>query len=133
MTNKLGELKEVHLLIEAWYQKESDKVHHQSRIDEFQAHETTTLYHHELIKNVIKKSSILRLKTEEGLIEGHSKCAKYLEQTVEDLLLSQPDLSEVAQDTLLTEVKRVFTDKDNEVFLKLPTKEAVLKVLLNWI
>ena len=60
-TNKLVELKEVHLLMEAWYQQESAKVQYQSRLDEFQHNEKTTLYNHELLKKTIKKSSILRL------------------------------------------------------------------------
>ena len=37
--NKLGELKTVHLLIEQWYSKESEKVQHQSRVREFQTSE----------------------------------------------------------------------------------------------
>ena len=41
LTSKLGELKEVHLLIEAWYQKESEKVQHQSRVQEIQNNEKT--------------------------------------------------------------------------------------------
>ena len=41
--NKLGELKEVHLLIEAWYQQESEKVQYQSKVEEFQSNERTTL------------------------------------------------------------------------------------------
>ena len=35
MNNMLGEQKEVHLLVEAWYRKESEKVQHQSSVDEF--------------------------------------------------------------------------------------------------
>ena len=46
-TNKLGELKEVHLLIEAWYQEESQKVQYQSRVDEFQQNEKS----HSIIMN----------------------------------------------------------------------------------
>ena len=125
----LGELKEVHLLVEAWYQKESEKVQHQSRVDEFQMNEKTTLYHHELLKKVIKKTSILKLQTENGLLEGHSHCAKYLEKTVEDLLLHPAALDQVAKDILLKEVQVVFTENDNKKFLTKPKKETVLKVL----
>ena len=96
LTNKLGELKEVHLLMEAWYQKESEKVKYQSRLDEFQQNEKTTLYHHELLKKTIKKSSILRLQTDNGIIEGHEACDKFLEKTVEDLLLHPAELDEMA-------------------------------------
>ena len=76
----LGELNEVQLLIEAWYQKESEKVQHQARVEKFQNNEKTALYHHELLKKVIKKSSILKLQTENGLLEGHDACASYLEK-----------------------------------------------------
>ena len=129
--NKLGELKEVHLLIEAWYQKESEKVQHQSRIEEFQNIEKTTLYHHELLKKIIKKTSILRLQTENGLLEGHDACAKFLEKTVEDLLLHPAELDEMAQETLLKEVQVVFTEQDNMKFLTSPTKVVIEKVLCN--
>ena len=129
LTNKLGELKEVHLLIEAWYQQESEKVQHQSRLEEFQKDEKTTLYHHELLKKVIKKSSILKLQTDDGMLEGHEACSKFLEKTVEDLLLNPAVLDKVAQDILLNEVEVVFTDKDNKKFLTSPTKDMVLKVI----
>ena len=129
LTNKLGELKEVHLLIEAWYQKESQKVQFQSRVDEFQHNEKTTLYHHELLKKTIRKSSILKLQTDNGTLEGHEACANFLEKTVEDLLMHTADLDMVAQETLLKEVKVVFTEQDNKKFLTPPTKEKVRKVL----
>ena len=44
VTYKLGELKTVHLLIEQWYSKESEKVQHQSRVREFQVAEQTSIY-----------------------------------------------------------------------------------------
>ena len=129
LTNKLGELKEVHILIEAWYHQESEKVQHQSRLDEFQRDEKTTLYHHELLRKVIKKSSILKLQTDHGLLEGHEQCSEYLEKTVEDLLLNPAALDEVAQDILLNELDVVFTEQDNKKFLTSPTKDKVLKVI----
>ena len=129
MNSMLGELKKVHLLIESWYQKESEKVQHQSRLDEFQRNEKTTLYHHELLKKVIKKSSILKLQTDMGLLEGHDSCAKFLEQTVEDLLLHPADLDMGAQDTLLKEIDVVFSEQDNQKFLTSPTRDKVFEVL----
>ena len=84
---RLGELMTVHLLIEKWYTRESDKIQHQSRVREFQESEKTSIYHHELHKKIIKKASILQLMTEDGLIEGHSACVTFLENTVGDLLL----------------------------------------------
>ena len=45
LKNSLGELLHVHSLIDQWYVKESQKVQMQSKIDEFQFNEKTTLYH----------------------------------------------------------------------------------------
>ena len=129
MNHKLGELKEVHQLINAWYQQESKKVQHQSRIDEFIKDEKTTLYHHELLSKVIKKTSILKLQTERELLEGHAACASYLEKTVEDLLLHPAELDLRAQETLLNEIEVVFTEEDNEKFMTAPTKEDEFKVI----
>ena len=85
------------------------------------------IYHHELHAKHIKKSSILKLVTENGTIEGHDECAKYLEKAVGDL--HPVELYVVAQDSLLREVKPVFTAKDNEMMRKKPTKEDVKLIL----
>ena len=127
--DKLGELRTIHLLIESWYNKESQKIQHQSRAKEFQESEKTSIYHHELHKKFVKKSSILQLITDSGLLEGHKACAAFLEGTVEDLLLQPPDLDHDAQLLLLEEVVPVFSDKDNSHFLSPPTEEKVLKVV----
>ena len=93
----LGELGEV----EAWYQRECEKVQHQSRVDEFQQSENTSLYHHELHKRSDKKGAIIRLQTERGLLEGDRDCAVYLEGVVQDLLLNPAKLFKQAQKILL--------------------------------
>ena len=54
-----------------------------------------------------------------------------MERTVEELLLVPAQLSQSAQDTLLEEVKVVFSEKDNQEFLESPSKEKVFKVLSN--
>ena len=100
-TFRLGELKTVHLLIERWYNRECEKVQKQSRADEFQTNEKSSIYHHELHKKVVKKGAILKLKTEDGLLEGHTSCAAYLEQLVEDLLHHPAQLDPVYQLLLL--------------------------------
>ena len=84
-------------MIEIYYQNEGQKIQHQSRLEEFQCNERTSIYHHELHKKVIKKGAILRLQTEDGMLEGHSACAKFLEKTVEDLLLHPAHLNSVAK------------------------------------
>ena len=76
---KLGDLRSVHHQIQQWYQRACEKIKDQSRALEFQSSEKVTIYHHEIHRKLIKKSSILKLETPAGLIEGHAKCAEYLE------------------------------------------------------
>ena len=112
--DKLGELKTVNLLMEKWYQKESEKIQHQSRVQEFQASEKSSIYHHELHKKYIKKTSILQLQTPSGLLEGHEACSSFLEKTVEDLLLHPAVLDPHAQHALLSEVEPVHRRRQQE-------------------
>ena len=123
--HRLGELQAVHLLIEEWYRMECKKVQHQARVEEFQSSEKSSIYHHELHKRTIKKTSILKLQTELGMIEGHADCAAYLEQSVKNLLLHPADLDTHAQNILLDEVTPVFTEKDIQMLLTPPTREDV--------
>ena len=125
----LKELTQVHLLIDQWYTREGEKVQHQSRIKEFQSSERSSIYHHGLHKKRIKKSSILRLQSNNGIVEGHDACASFLEQSVEDLLLHPAQLDIQAQDVLLQEVLPVFTKEDNEKMLTPPTNQEVLKTI----
>ena len=127
----LGELLHIHGLIETWYQDEAKKVQFQSKLNEFQLSEKTSLYHHELHKDVIKKTSILQLSTPDGIISGHEVCAKYLESSVSELLNDCSNLDPIAQQSLLKEVNTVFTVEDNNLFLKPPTKEIIKTVLDN--
>ena len=126
----LADLKTVHLLINQWYEKECEKVKHQSRVDDISKSEKVRIYHHELHQKHIKKTSILKLQVSANqTLEGHAACANYLEQTVSELLLHPVELDSAAQDCLLQEVEPVFTDKDNEMLLAPPTKEDVKEVL----
>ena len=128
-TDRLGELRTVHLLMEKWYIKESEKVQHQSRVREYQDNEKTSIYHHEIHKKTIKKSSILKLLTPNGLIEGHQACSSFLENTVQDLLLHPAQLDHAAQQALLAQVEPVFTNEDNKKFLTKPTSDTVYKTV----
>ena len=121
----LSKLKTIHILIEQWYNAESEKIQHQSRVHEFQSNEKTTIYHHELHKRSVKKASILKLQTDTGLLEGHSACADYLESSVEKLLLHPANLNPDAQKVLLDEVITVFTAEDNKKILTAPTSKEV--------
>ena len=130
-TWRLGELKAVHGRIEKWYDNESSKIKHQSQTDEYQYGEKVRIDHHELHKKIVKKSSIIKLETDSGILEGHDACSSYLEQTVESLLLHPVQLDQAAQDILLADVDQVFTNSDNEELLKHPTKKEVQDTLAN--
>ena len=52
------------------------------------------------------------------MLEGHSSCSWYLEGHV-------ANLNPAAQEVLLNEVQQVFTDKDNSMLKKFPTKQEV--------
>ena len=127
----LGELKTVHQLLQQWYQEACSKVKDQSRAAEFQGNEKVTIYHHEIHKKLVKKSSILKLDTPAGLIEGHTNCANYLENEVEKLLLVDAELDPVAQQQLLQEVLPCFTEADNAILRAPPTKDDVKKTVEN--
>ena len=126
---RLSELKMVHMQIEDWYNQESMKLKYQSQVEEHQTSENVRVYHHDLHRKRIKKTSILKLETAEGILEGHDKCAEYLEKVVEDLLLTPEELNHAAQQALLDEVEPVFTDEDNLKLLAEPSKEEVFKTI----
>ena len=122
---KLPELKGVQLLISLWYDKECEKVKHQSRVDEISQSEKVRIYHHELHHKHIRKSSILKLQNGDTLLEGHSACAGLLEQAVGELLLHPVELDLAAQTCLLNEVESVFTEADNLMLSAPATKQEV--------
>ena len=128
---RLGELREVQEKIKMWYQEESMKVVTQSRVDDVQYSEKVRIFHHEQHQKLIKKSSILELETEAGLLRGHDACSAYLEKEVAKLLLNPANLDQAAQDILLAEVDPVFSKKDNEMLLALPDLEEVKAVLFS--
>ena len=128
-TWRLGDLKSVHTKIENWYSQECSKIKYQTMADEHQTEEKVRIYHHELHRKSIRKSSILKLETTSGILEGHKSCAEFLEKTVEDLLLQPAHLDQAAQDTLLAEVDPVFSDSDNTKLLKTPSKIEVFETL----
>ena len=128
-TSKLTDLKHVQLQIEQWYDEECAKIALQSRADDVQQSEKIRIYHHDIHQKLIKKSAIMKLDTNEGLLEGHEACSQYLENTVADLLLQPAMLDPVAQRVLLEEVEPVFTDADNEMICALPDKDEVKEVV----
>jgi hypothetical protein len=128
-TGYLTELKVVQGRIMQWYDQACSKIALQSRIGDLEESEKVRIYHHSLHQKHVKRSSILRLQTERGLLEGHTECAQFLEDSVAAHLLQPADLDPVAQEVLLAEVEEVFTKEDNEMMCKIPDKEEVLAVL----
>ena len=76
-------------------------------------------------KKHIRRSSILKLETENYSYSGHEECSKYLEDLVGQLLLHPAQLDTLAQEELLREVEPVFSASDNAMITKAPTKEEV--------
>ena len=125
----LGEYLQVQSDIQHWYHEESGKVILQARTDECSSSEKVRIYHHELHRKRILKSNILKLQTDQGLLEGHQACASYLESKVEELLLSSLPVDQVARDTLLSEVSPVFTEQDNAKLEAAPTLTELREVV----
>ena len=126
----LSDLFRVQQQIQEWYRQIAEKIQHQSRVNEFQEAEQTRIYHHEIHQNYLKKSSILKLQTDDGvLVEGHQQCAQLLEGMVADILLYPAELDQVAQSILLSEVNKVVTEEENRMLAAIPDKEEVFKTL----
>ena len=124
-THLLSELKFVQAEIMKWHNIECEKVKLQFRSDEINSTENVRIYHHELHKRHIRRSSILKLETADRVLVGHDECASYLENSVGQLLLHPAVLDPLAQQELLRDVKPVFTAEDNKMLTKLPSKEEV--------
>ena len=127
--SQYAELRAVQVEIDEWYQKQSAKILFQSRSQEVSSSEKVRIFHHDLHKKHLKRTSILKLQADEVLLEGHSECAAYLEDQVGKLLLHPhvPDLN--AQECLLNEVDLVYTEEDNRRLLSTPTQAEVKQVL----
>ena len=127
--SQFADLRAVQVAIDVWYQKQSEKILLQSRSQEVNTNEKVRIYHHDLHKKHLKRSSILKLQSDSGLLEGHAKCAKYLEHQVGELLLN-PHLADLAaRECMLSEVDTVFTDEDNRMLLSPLDNDEVKKVL----
>ena len=124
-TEHLAGLREVQLRIVEWFESEVEKVKHQSRVDDIQTSEKVRIYHHELHKKSFKRSFIMKLQTEHGLLEGQAACSQYLQKSVEDLLLHPALLDPIAQNILLEELDVQFTESDNKMLVAVPTKSEV--------
>ena len=77
----------------------------------------------------MKKSSILKLKTDTDVLEGHAPCAEYLEGLVADLLLNPAELDQSAQELLLNEIESKVTDDENNMLKIIRDKKEVMETL----
>ena len=127
----LPELKIVQTRIQEWYETDSQRIALQARVDDIQTSEKIRIYHHEQHKKLVKRSSILKLQTEQETLEGHDACSRFLVGEAAKLLLNPAVLDQAAQTMLLSEVVPVFTEEDNQKLEKPPTKEDVKEVLFN--
>ena len=73
----------------------------------------------------MKRSAILTLQTDTGLLIGIRACSDYLHHKVADFLLHPAVLDHEDQLALLHEVDKVFTYQDNEMIISPPTKEEI--------
>ena len=127
----LDQLREAQLNIKEWFEKRAEEVAMLAKIQDVQENEKMSIYHHEKLYNVRKKSHIVKLLNKEGiLVEGHNECAKLLNNEAKELLREAPNLDHVAQEELLESVNEVFTKHDNEMLEKDITDEEVKESLL---
>ena len=96
-----------------------------ARSDDINLHEKVCIYHHGQHKQFRKRSSILKLMTNDGIVNGHEACALALEANVASHLLHPAPLDPHAQDILLAEVERSFTEEDITALEALPNKTEI--------
>ena len=126
---KQSELRKVHEQIELWYKDDCERIKAQTNQDEFLEDETTSLYHHELLKKTFKKSQITKLITDGGTLEGHKDCADFLVSQARDLLSKPAELNIESQRFLLEEIEPVYTSEDNVKLLAAPTLKELKETL----
>ena len=125
----LVQLRQVQSEIQEWYDNESRKVILQARVEDVQQSEKVRIFHHEQHKKTVKRSSILKLQTSEGVLQGHQACSEYLQKEAAKLLLHPARLDSSAQAALLAEVTPVFTEADNAKLRTPHSKEYVYEIL----
>ena len=111
----LGSLKEIQLKIVNWFEEEAEKVKRFAQLEDIEKSEKVRLYHHELHKRVVNKSTIVKLRTPEKDLIGHKECAEYLAEEVRNLWEKEIHLNDEAQEELLQDVEKVFTEEDNKL------------------
>ena len=119
----------VNISISKWYETESKNINLFSLAQDINLNEKVRIFPHGLHKKFQKRSTIMQLTTPNGTVEGHSACAKALEENVENHLLNPAPLDPFSQNLLLSDILPSFTEGDNEMLLSLPTKQEIQKIL----
>ena len=133
-SGELQHLADLHFVqgqIIKWHRTECDKVKLQAKCEEINSGENVRIYHHEMHKSQINRSSILKLETQNQTYIGHDECSSYLEDQVSHLLLHPAELDSQVQAELLREVHPVFTEEDNTLLSRIPTKKDVKSSVSN--
>lgn len=125
----LPKLKSIQLRINDWFDDQAEKVKLHARLQDIQQSEKIRIFHHEQLHRCINKSLITKLKTTDGIINGHKSCAEFLNKEVAELLGKEAELDEEAQEKLLDEVEETFTAKDNDMLAAEITDEEVKESL----
>ena len=87
------------------------------------------IFHHEVHSKARKKVSILQLDVGGNILNGHDKCAAFLEDSVTELLDNPHEQNEEDTRLLLNEVESVFSEDDNKMLLAPPTLVEIKEVL----
>ena len=102
--SSLTELTAINLKITNWYENKSSHIKLLSRSQDINLNESVRIYHYGLQIYFIKRSTIMKLQTPAGIVEGHHTCAAALEDNVADHLLNLALLDPHAQEVLLSGV-----------------------------
>ena len=111
--NSLTELLVINGRIAEWYKSKSEIFFLMSRSENLAQSEKVRIFHHSQHQTFRKRSSILKLKTPQGLVSGHDECAAALESNVADHLLNHANLLPQAQEILLKDFKQSFSEDNN--------------------
>ena len=128
--NLFGKLKAIQMQINTWFDNEAEKVKLHARFQDIQDSEKVRIYHHEILYRTINKSTIQKLKTPNGIIQGHDKCAAFLNEESKALLETEVELDDAAQNLLLASVPPAFDEKDNAM-LEAEITDEEIKASLN--
>ena len=127
--SKFSQLDEINKRIIIFFKKRAEQIKIQCGLQDIDQSEQLRVYHYEIHKRELNKRKILKLKTPEGLKQGHRECADFLNKEVKNLLENEIFLDEECQNQLLGEVESVFTQSDNKLLEKTITKNEILECL----